>query len=333
MDSVSKKLLQKISGAYKLPDLILVRKVEEGYLSHNFIVKTNRKHYFLKMHRYRDKNRLEEVFKVEDYFASHGIPVLSPILTKDDQKGIWDNGSLFSLYPFVQGKMLTRRTIRKPAIKLAAQMLAKIHLLSKSRLPKLTSKINNGWKENVFKQRYSILKEIISKKKSQFDKRSLEILELKMSLCKENKISRKQLKLGKPHLNHDDYHLRNLFFENNKVKWIIDWEKTAVDTRYHELLRAMDLICFGKIHNKTRWEKAEIFLREYHKLYPIKPRVFHNELLDYYLSRVHSTWLLWEYYQSDNKRIKPLMSQELVKIKFYRDNLNNLNEMCKRVVK
>lgn len=335
MEKPSTKLLKEIQEAYSLPPLSFIEKFEVGYLSHNFVISTGKKKLFLKQHRHQDKNKIDVTFVIEDFFSVHGIPTIVPILAVDGEKLVKIDDRYYSLFPFIRAKRLSRTTVNKSTLVSAATYLAKIHKISKTYNPKLTEEIQKPWSSPKFWKISEQLEKAFSKYRG--DKQLLnsarKILALKQEIISANKIKNGDLKLDVPILLHGDYHLNNMFFsKDNKVEYIFDWEKSTLGSRYFELIRALDLICFGTTYNKNRWQRVKLFLKTYHKIFPIKADVFKDELIDFYLKRVHGLWTLEQYFLEDNKRVAPLIPKEFNKINFYRNNLVKLAELAKSVV-
>lgn len=94
------KLLLKVSGLYGL-ELKLVRKVESGFLSENYILEGGDIKYFLKKYRFDDQARIEEIHSVKKYFFDGGVPVIFPLQTRDGRTFFPLEGGYYALFPFV----------------------------------------------------------------------------------------------------------------------------------------------------------------------------------------------------------------------------------------
>jgi Ser/Thr protein kinase RdoA (MazF antagonist) len=128
---MNESLLQKIEESYPVSGKVrLVQKVEQGYLSHNYIVSDDGRRYFLKQYTI-PLDRIEGAHRTKKFFAEGGIPVVMPLQGNDGQTYFSHAGLYYALFPFVDGKQFERLRMSGPALRSAGEWLARIHLLSK----------------------------------------------------------------------------------------------------------------------------------------------------------------------------------------------------------
>lgn len=323
------KLQNYIVQSYlQIETITSTKKVNEGYLSHNHILETNQGKYFLKQYREEyTEDRVKEVHKIINFFSDKGIPSVTPIENKQGKTYFIFNSHIYTLFPFLNGIVEDRKNITEKPIKSLAKTLAKIHLVSSNGLPLRISSHHGIIDRNVFLDAYpEIIKAIKSKKeKDDFDKLALKVLKLKKFIVDKNKKRVENSIAVNNHLLHGDYHEKNVFFDNNgEVKFIFDWEKTAIGNRFHELVRSMDFVCLDGHYEKENLEKARFYIQTYKELYPFDKVDFINSIEDYYLKNAHSLWIEQTHYLENSNRVDCFLENELALLKYYPKNYKRL---------
>ncbi len=319
------KVLAKISKEYEVEKISLLHRVDIGYLSNNYILEDNNQKYFLKQYRYKDLDRIKEVHRVKLFFADGGIPIILPIKTKEGNYFFISDDFYYSLFPFIDGKIIERKDLSITSLTSIAETLAKIHLLSKDGPPFDISKQLKTLDTEAFFEKADHLLKIISKKslKTEFDLLSEENIRLKMKLVEKNKINWEHLNLKDDHLIHGDYHNSNLFFDDNdQVKYVFDLEKTKLAPRTNEVLRSVVFCCFDDGYtNRDNFEKAKLYIKRYHTIYPLDKNEIESNMQYFYINRIHNLWVEEEHYLKGNKKVDHFMQNRLKGNRYFDQNL------------
>lgn len=320
--------LAEIASLYGLAKLTMVKKVESGILSHNFIVSDGNSMYFLKEHRHEEESKIHSIQEVEEFFKSGGIPIVMPMLTQKGDRLFEDNGRFYSLFPFVEGKTYRRENATETALKSAGALLGQIHLLSKDKLPDIDLEKTTSYSESGFFNDAEKIKKDLAQKSEldQFDKDVLAVIEEKENLLAENKIDEEKLNLGQDHLIHGDYKLTNMFFdEDDNVKWLFDTEKTEIAPRMIELVKSLDLICFNDGFEERNFKKAEDYLQSYNSVYPIEIQELADAVRFLYIQKLRSLWVPKEYYNG-NTRVAKILQSEMLVVRYRAEHLEEFIE-------
>ena len=134
---MSSELIHKIIQLYPIAEGVKFgERVTEGFLSHNYILASPTKKFFLTQ--YSEEYSweiLNDIHKVKFFFANSGIPVILPY--EDINKGtIFEfKEKYFSLFPFAEGKILSREKLTKREFCNLGKLLAEVHILSREKLP------------------------------------------------------------------------------------------------------------------------------------------------------------------------------------------------------
>ena len=298
---------------WQLPsDTQVISEVTKGVLSTNFIIGTSKQRWFLKRYRFDDGAKIKEIHGVKRHFSSHGIPVIMPLEGRDESTAFHADDGWYSLFPFIDGRQPERELLTPTALTSAAQLLAKIHLLSKTS-PFVVQDIAKDWDGPATLEKAEEILAIINAKpkKDDFDLKSEAILKVKMELVRKNTVSFAELGLSKDTLCHGDYQEANMFFdEDDRVSWLFDWEKADMEPRTYEVLRAMELMCMNGNFTQRHIDNAKHFVRSYHEAYPLNHEELAAGLTGRRIRGIHSIWTMQQHYIVKNNRSDRFLEAE-----------------------
>ncbi len=304
------------------------RPVTQGYLSTNWILSDGRRRLFLKRYRFDTRDRVEEVHRVKHTVATHGIPVILPLPNQTGQTIFEVNQHFYSLFPFVHGRHLPRGQWPPAALTAAAELLAKIHLLSRDQpLLNLPARPYVSNAERFYPPATEILKTIRSKThRGKIDRVTEELLLLKKELVAANTINFADLNLKNDHLIHGDFQDANLFFDRkNQVRAIFDWEKANRAPRLWELMRSTFYICFDRFSERN-FRQAAQYLKSYQHLYPFSAQELAAGLKLLYLHQIHGIWAEREHYLNHNHRVDNLLPKNLERLRGFVTNYQRVGK-------
>lgn len=330
MSNITKDTLEKICSAYEIAEgAILMEEVNEGYLSHNFILKNNRSLLFLKQYRFDDRNKIEEIHRAKFFFHQGGIPIILPFKNREGYTIFENEGKYYALFPFVEGRIIRRRDRSLRAFISAGKMLAKLHALStKFSLPQIENK-EKGWSKEGFLQKAKGIREKIENLPQQtpFDSLVLQSLDHKTRLVKNNEVHYEDFNFQNDHLIHGDYYGGNIFYdENEEVNYVFDIENAKMAPRAMEIARAIDYMCFSNEYGYDSFHAARSFLASYQGIYPLSHEELTRGIVARYLDKAHSLWIEEEHYLKDNYRVDCFLQGELDMLSYYSNNCSSLIE-------
>jgi homoserine kinase type II len=328
------EVIKKIQELYNLEKSVgYISKVRKGYMTSNFIIGNPKKKYFLKQY-IDDEKRIEKTHQAKKFFFQKDIPVVMPLENKDKRTYFCLNDKCYALFPFVDGRQFPRLKMNKMALMSAGEILAKIHLATKDKKPKIKLiKRNYVWNKQDSLERLDKIKKLILEKdeKTKFDKEALKLIRIKEGIIKKDKAKWNELRLGKDHIIHGDFHEANIFFDKNgKVKYVFDWECVSYAPRAMEIARALKLMCFNGRFAKKNYLNASIFLESYNEIYPISAEELGEGIKSEYIIRqAYSLWILDEYYLKGNKKISRFLDDQL---RFLQYMIKNTEKHIKLIV-
>jgi Ser/Thr protein kinase RdoA (MazF antagonist) len=323
-------VLEKIRDLYEIAGKAeLLEKVNSGYLSQNFILQNGSNKLFLKQYRFDDFEKIKEIHRVKLFFSNGGIPIILPIQHNEGDLIFEHDGKFYSLFPFVEGKIIRRAERSRKAFDSTGAMLAEIHILSKNGHPDIIHDYAKGWKKKKFLSEAKNVRRKIETflNKTDFDKLALSTLDYKTDLVKQNKLQYEKLNLRNDHIIHGDYHGQNIFYdENDEIKYVFDIEKTEVAPRVLEIVRSMDFMCFSNNYEVKNFEDANAYLAAYNKVYPLSKNELIRGMKAYYLKKTHSLWIEKEHYLKNNFRVDVFLEGELLMLRYYSRNFDKFTE-------
>lgn len=323
-------ILNKVRTLYHVSkDANILKEVETGHLSHNYILSGRNIKLFLKQYRFDNIEDIKNIHAVKFFFAKGGIPVVLPIQTNTGDYIFEYKDIFYSLFSFVYGKIISRINPSPKAFASAGIMLGKIHSLSKNGYPNIVRNHERGFSREKFLSKLAQVREKMNLvlKKTDFDLVALKVLELKEYLVDENTTTYEELLLKNDHIIHGDYHDKNIFYDNkNEVSWVFDLERAGVSPRVLELLRSIDFICLTSEYEEKNFEYARIYLLAYRSIYPIEDDEIIRGLKALYLKKAHSLWIEKEHYLNANTRVDLFIKTDLLMLRYYSRNMHQLAE-------
>lgn len=326
---MTQNLLEEIAKQYRLPFPKIHERITRGVLSNNHTLNVEGTLYFLKQWRFTDLARVREITAVEKYFAKAGIPVILPLPTTPNGSLIIEHdGMFYSLYPFVPGKHIERELVDGDSLQSMAMMLGRIHLVSQSNPLQINERFKWWNRERIIEKMQGI-QEVLEgiTNKSTFDHQASEYLSRKLLLINSNTVQPGDLNLSLDTLIHGDYHESNLFFENDQVTHVFDFEKAEIAPRVFELIRCVELTFINGEYTSPNLDRAAQFISVYSRNYPISVAEIRQGVLLWFLKGIHSCWIEEEHYLKNNTRPDIFLENGLKSLRYETDHLTNIAEV------
>ena len=325
MEEIEESLALK----YGLKRGLTLSRIEAGFLSENYKVRTDEGDFFLKRYRFEDKEKIEEIHRVKRYFSSKGIPVILPIRTRTGSTYFSLGTRHFALFPFVMGRHYDRGTMPPQVIETLGAFAARLHRAGAecdfTTKESMADRIADAFLTEA-RQIIGIIRTI--ERKSPFDELALESLLLKIQLVERDSQPVIGPAIGKPILLQGDLQEQNIFFdEAGQVKWIFDFEKAVTGYRSFELWRSVDYMFINGDFSDKRVGDAVLFLKAYHRENPIGEAELMAGLDFYYQRLIHSLWVEKEHYLKHSARTDHFLENR--SIRYLSENMPAFKERIK----
>lgn len=324
-DSIAERICSEYGLALQSP----IQPIERGYLSNNFYLQGEIGSYFLKQYRYSQPDRVLAAHEAKFFFAAANVPVILPLRTVAGASFFDFEQRYFALFPYIEGRHLTRGCFSEQAITSCAEMLSRIHRAGKNPVvhhikPRMSVRNKAHFEETA----HLILERIDPTRNTEFDQLALETIRLKLRLADRHQNEFAGIDLPSDHLVHGDFQDANLFFDaEDKVSHLFDWELTRIVPRGLELVRAIEFICFANpenfkaIFSVENYEKARCYLQHYHDRYPIERNEFEMVWRARYFDKLLSLWVEEDHYLAGNPRVDPFLESEYHTTRYYAEHL------------
>ncbi len=299
--------LAELVSHWQVGTLTDARAAAQGSLNDVTIVTTLGGHFALKTYRSGySPQQLGAQHEILHDLSADQHPVLTPIPLPDGSSWLESDGRFHVLFPFANGVQFERGQWREIEARAAGQTLAQLHL----RLAEYQGALRDKTFEidlELTLRRLAMLTEHISQKPERdiTDRNALDHLEQRRVWLQQHHDSLERRLSELPfQAIHSDYHNGNLFFEDNNVSAVIDWEGVARFPRSWELLRAMHYTLNLEPKLTAAW------LAAYRQSNPISNTELEAGVLFYTLERAHALWPFQAYYLQGNERAGKFIDSE-----------------------
>jgi Ser/Thr protein kinase RdoA (MazF antagonist) len=326
---MTQELLEKIFNHFNVAAPISYTRVEKGFMSHNYSVVTTDGVFFLKQRALDTLPQIDSIERAEQFFAEHGIPIVSPFLTKEGFRHVVFDDKCYVLSNFIDGIHLERGNLSVTALGDMAELLAKIHLLTKDGI--VGEYTEFGYfkprnKEKILSELFDFISLVEAKKDlSEFDILALSTMKIRVQLIEQNSVTFDSPAMLDRHLCHGDYHADNMFFTHEeKVSHLFDFDMTGPAPRMYEVVRTFMLSCFDHVYSEDRLEQSRLFIFAYNKKYPFTEQEFADAFEAYYVKQFWSDWIEKAHYVQGITRTDVLYKPMVDTILYLKDNRQDL---------
>lgn len=295
--------LSALCRAWNLPSILSTWTPETGTIHQTLLLKTTAKSYALRAYRYAsaERGRIENEHALIAYAQAHGLPALVPLPLPDGETMLEREGHFYALFPFAPGHQTLRGHLALGEIQAMGNFLGQLH-----------QALRDYPHERVSQRQFTLdlattlaTIDTIEKAIRSLPVRNAEDEEALASLTER----REWLKTASPvnfaellaleqQVIHGDYQETNLFFENNQVSAVIDWDKACVAPRAWEVLRTLHYAC------QLEKTACRAFLDAYRRVLPLSSTNLEITAEAYGWMQAHNLWLYKAIYLEDNQRVR-----------------------------
>ena len=243
----------QLQDVWDLGPWLTVEEIQGGAVNSVYAVSTVDRRFVLRRYRAGSAALLRREAQVIRAVAERGLPAVPPYPTRAGEDGVETDGAWFALFPFASGLQRDADALTPAEISSAGAVLGRLHgalaeLPTAGRQPPRLAWDGPAWVERLAKVERAILarplrtaSDDIALARAQAQRTWLTAPD-----CRHSDDLPDPLQVI-----HGDYHHRNLFFANQQVSAIIDWEQTGLMPRAYEAVRAATYM-FGLEPSRTR---------------------------------------------------------------------------------
>jgi len=285
------ELPERLDDLFGLKPVTKLERLPGGYKCDNFRLECGPDVLFLKMYKHRISHWIAQIKYAEQFFASHGLPVIAPLLDRHQRPMFMVEGQWYSLFPFVNAAQPVRGNIADATIASMGELLGRMHIVGKNVRADHFQQMH-GWDRQAFRMEMVELRDLSARKRHPLHDRIRDTLEKKSRIVESTDLTPRGLDLRWDCLLHGDFIYQNTFVdETGQVTHMFDLEKTSVGPRAYELARSLLINCFDTAWEEDNVRQGKLFLSAYRSANPIDFDEFLNGMRMYMIGVAHSTWI------------------------------------------
>lgn len=298
--------LSELSRTWKLAPIISTSIPATGTIHQTLLFKTIEGDYALRGYHYKaeDRWRIDYEHAIIMYAQAHGLPTLIPLRLPNGETILEHKGHFYAIFPFARGHQSARGHLTSREVSAMGSFLAQLHQtlhdyphervhkrsLTVDRVATLTTMDTI---ETAIRAQTSIKDE---------DQQSLSRLaERRAWLDTVQPVDEREFWSLEQQVIHGDYQETNLFFDNDKVSAIIDWDQAFVAPREWEVIRTL--------HYAFKLDEAlcRTFLHAYRQILPLPSANLEIAAAFYSRIRDYDMWSYKEIYLKGNQRVRSFL--------------------------
>lgn len=254
--------------------------------------------FYLRIYKTSEKNRVLREHKLLEFLASKNLPAVQTLPSIYGQSIVEKDGKFGALYFSAQGVQVSKKQLTLGQAQGAGEMLARLHYALKD-LPDVGYRTYGlHWDQKEWLSRLKKIIDLIETRevKTPLDLHIQQRLKDQMQWLGSGKAIHVYSPTSPDQVMHGDYHQENLFFTNNTVSTVIDWDQAVYMPRGFEIARVCGYM-FDLDHDKTR-----AFLTSYQNINPISKTELEDGAQAWACHSDHYIWAAEEIYLHGNTR-------------------------------
>ncbi len=296
-----------LCAAWKLAPILASWKPDAGTIHGTLLFKTIHGSYALRAYRYSadERWRIECEHALIAYATSQCLPAIAPLPLPNGETIYEYDEHYYALFPFASGRQVPRGTLTTKEAAMMGSFLGKVHQVlhnyPQERVPRRSFVFDSSASiakmdrlEGIIRAR-PLLDEV--------DEQALtQLLHQRAWLTTAGKEVPDLSRLEHQVL-HGDYQEANLFFEEDGISAIIDWDQSFVAPCAWEVVRALD---YAFDLDATL---CSSFLSAYRTVLPLRQEDVNVAAEFYGFKRAHDVWVYETLYLKDDSRVRKYFRQ------------------------
>lgn len=299
--------LDELCQAWNLAPVLATRTPEMGTIHQTLLLETASGNYALRTYRYACEKRwrVEAEHALIAYACSQGLPAIAPLPLPNGDTIMEYDGRIHALFPFACGYQARRGRITSGETAAMGAFLAQLqhalHDYPKDRTALRSFTIDHDATLTKISEIEAVINAL--PQPDDIDRQMLTRLQQRRIWLETtqppDETAFAQLE---QQVIHGDYQETNLFFEDDAVSAVIDWDQAYPAPRAWEVIRAL--------HYVFQFEPApcHLFLEAYRRELPLPSEELDIAANLYSWKRTHDLWLHEEYYLRGNQRVRQFSS-------------------------
>lgn len=298
--------LTALCRAWNLPPVLSTWTPETGIIHHTFLLKTATGNYALRAYRYAlsERKRIENEHTLIAYAQAHSLPALAPLPLPGGATILEQDGHFYALFPFAPGHQTLRGHLTLDEIRAMGSFLGQLHQVlrdyPRERVSQRQFTLDLATTLATMESLVQTIRSLPARN-AEDEEALASLVERQEWLTTASPVNFEELLALEQQVIHGDYQETNLFFEDNRVSTVIDWDQAYAAPRAWEVVRTLHYVC------QLEKTACRAFLAAYRRVFPLSASDLEIAAAAYGWMRAHDTWQYKALYLDGNQRIRAFL--------------------------
>lgn len=298
MDADEFNGIDEVLAAYALERRGPPTSVAGGTLNWNYRVETNDGTVFVRRHRPEvDRARVSGEHAIIDFAATHGIPVVRPLLTRVGATTYLTRAGVWAVSPWIEGRTARRGQITATEATVLGEMHGRIHAAFAQHHGSAGAQFSMRWDKERSLEILARVAEVAVNR--HVEPMVQDAIAFQRALLETTAIEPPSYFDSLPcQLTHGDYHDQQVLLAgDDSVAAVVDWEMYQVTARAWEVIRALSFS--GLLHTPRLLD----YLRGYREHVRLSAEECRLGVELWWQSRVNGVWVWTAHFLEGNERV------------------------------
>lgn len=292
--------LKSLLELWPLGSIDSVVEILDGAVNQVFRVQASLGNFYLRLYKTLDRSRVEREHALLEYVAAHNLPAVQILPSRYGTSLVDYQGKYGALYFEAPGRQLRKSELNQVHAKAAGKMLAQLHKILKPLPDTGYRKYSLSWEVGEWIERLERIERALLKRPQITE--ADQWVRSRLLAQKEWLRSPDCPHCYRPQFSsqvlHGDFHQGNLFFQNQTVSGVIDWDQAVFMPRGFEVARVASYMF------DLRKDLTLAFLQSYQDIHPISQAELEDGARAWGVHCDHYVWAQEEIYLNQNERAR-----------------------------
>lgn len=292
--------IQEILEFWPLGAIRSVIEVLDGAVNQVFRIEATLGNFYLRLYKTLDRSRVEREHALLEYVAAHNLPAVQTLPSRYGTSLVEYRGKYGALYFESPGRQLKKTELTIEHAKAAGKMLAQLHKVLKPLPDTGYRKYSLNWEAGEWVERLNKIETALLQRShlTDFDQWVLSRLRDQREWMRNPDCCHSYVPQFPAQVLHGDYHQGNLFFQNQTVCGVIDWDQAVFMPRGFEVARVASYMF------DLKKDFTLAYLNSYQGIFPISREELEDGAQAWGAHCDHYVWAQEEIYLNHNERAR-----------------------------
>lgn len=295
--------LTAVRAAWNLSPILASWSPETGTVHSTLLFSTSDgNRYAWRTYRYpaEERERIAQEHALSAFVQARGLPAITPLPLTTGETILKQDGRFSALFPFAEGYQAPRTRLAQHEIIAMGRCLGELHQILRAYSTTLVHSRSFEVDRAVMLTRLTEIEQAVAAREQTDEHRRVQSLlaQRRAWLLTAHVPDMQAFSALEQQVIHGDYQETNLFFTNERVSAIIDWDQAYTAPRAWEILRVLHYV--GKLEAGF----CRTFLEAYRQVLPLSQNELDTSADVYGWIQAHGFWVYEELYLRSNTRVQ-----------------------------